>query len=162
VTEPRIVVGVGRAAVHRSPASLVTLALGSCVAIMVHDRESGAGGLAHVLLPAPGPDGAGERATRYASTAPGALVAALRALGVPARQLSARLVGGASMFANLGPPGATQVGERNVVAAREAVRCAGLTLVGEAVGGDYGRNVEFVLPSGRILVTSYAHDPEEL
>lgn len=162
MTAERIVVGVGQAAVHRAPATLVTLGLGSCVAILLHDRDSGAGALAHVLLPVPGPDGPGARTARYASSAPAALVTALRTLGLPARRLSARLVGGASMFTNLIAPGAIQVGERNVVAAREALRLAGVALVGEAVGGTYGRNVEFSLPSGRVLITSYAHAPEEL
>lgn len=159
---PRIVVGVGRSAVHLAPATLVTLGLGSCVAIMLHDRDRGAGALAHVLLPAPGPEGTGERSGRYAATAPAAMLTALRLLGVPARRITARLVGGASMFANLSAPGAVQVGERNVVAAREALRLAGVPLVGESVGGTYGRNVEFSLASGRVLITSYAHDPEEL
>lgn len=162
MSDARIVVGVGRLAVHRAPATLVTLGLGSCVAIMLHDRESGAGALAHVLLPVPGPDGPGERAGRYAASAPAAMLTALRRLGVPARRLTARLVGGASMFASLSAPGAIQVGERNVVAAREALRSAGVPLVGESVGGSYGRNVEFALPAGRVLITSYAHDPEEL
>jgi chemotaxis protein CheD len=162
VSDERIVVGVGRLAVHRAPATLVTLALGSCVAILLHDRESGAGALAHVLLPSPGPEGPRERAGRYASSAPGAMLTALRVLGVPARRTTARLVGGASMFASLSAPGAIQVGERNVVAAREALRLAGVALVGESVGGSYGRNVEFHLPSGRVLITSYAHDPETL
>lgn len=162
MSDTRIVVGVGRSVVHVAPAALVTLGLGSCVAIMLHDRESGAGALAHVLLPVPGPEDTGERSGRYAATAPGAMLTALRLLGVPARRTTARLVGGASMFANLCAPGAIQVGERNVVAAREALRLAGVPLVGESVGGTYGRNVEFSLPSGRVLITSYAHDPEEL
>ena len=162
MSDERIMVGVGRSAAHRAPATLVTLALGSCVAILLHDRESGAGALAHVLLPAPGPEGPGERSGRYASSAPGAMLAALRVLGVPARRTTARLVGGASMFASLSAPGAIQVGERNVVAAREALQLAGVALVGESVGGSYGRNVEFLLPSGRVLITSYAHDPETL
>ena len=38
-------------AVDRGDAVLVTLGLGSCVALAVHDAGSGIGGLAHLLLP---------------------------------------------------------------------------------------------------------------
>lgn len=159
---PRLVVGVGAIVVHPGPARLVTLGLGSCVAIMLHDPGSGAGALAHVLLPTrPEREGL-DRAGRYASAAPIAMAEALAGLGAPAGRLLARLAGGAAMFTNLASPGSIQVGERNVVAAREALRAAGIPLVGESVGGTHGRNVEFDLPSGRILVTSYAHPAEEL
>lgn len=158
----RIVVGVGQAAVSRAPAELVTLGLGSCVAIVLHDARSGAGALAHVLLPAPGPTGPGERASRYAATAPAELLTGLEALGVRPEHITARLVGGASMFTALTAPGSVQVGERNIVAAREALRAAGIALVGERTGGGHGRNVAVDLPSGRVLVTSYAHEPEQL
>ena len=45
------------------------------------------------------------------------------------------------MFAALAPPGTIQMGERNVVASRQVLSTHGIPLVGEAVGGDYGRTV---------------------
>ena len=45
------------------------------------------------------------------------------------------------MFAALAPPGTIQMGERNVVASRQVLNAHGIPLVGESVGGDFGRTV---------------------
>jgi chemotaxis protein CheD len=81
----------------------------------------------------------------------------VRELGAEPGRLRARLVGGAAMFANLQTPGAASIGERNVLATREALGRAGVPVVGEDTGGDYGRSVYFHVESGRIEVRSYAH-----
>jgi chemotaxis protein CheD len=49
------------------------------------------------------------------------------------------------------------IGERNVLATREALSRAGVPVVGEDTGGDYGRSVYFHVESGRIEIRSYAH-----
>jgi chemotaxis protein CheD len=46
------------------------------------------------------------------------------------------------------------MGERNVRASREALRRAGIPILGEAVGGDYGRSVRFSVGEGRTVVSS--------
>jgi chemotaxis protein CheD len=61
------------------------------------------------------------------------------------------------MFAALATPGAIQMGERNVVAARHALASAGLPIVGEAVGGDFGRTVRLHVGDGRVEVSSVRH-----
>lgn len=141
---------------------LATYGLGSCVAVLMHDPSSGLGGLAHVLLPFPsagrGPGSPG----RYANSAIPTLIGELLALGARRSALTARLVGGASMFASLAAPGTVQIGDRNIIATREALLVEGIPVLGESVGGDYGRSVELTLPDGEVLVTSYAHDPESL
>jgi chemotaxis protein CheD len=91
-----------------------------------------------------------------------ALLQKMRAMGASPARITARLVGGASMFTGLQPPGTIQMGERNVHAAREALHRHGIRLTGEVVGGDYGRSVELDLDSGRVKVTSYQHGTTEL
>jgi len=78
----------------------------------------------------------------------------LEALGARARRLEARLAGGASMFATLMVPGSLNMGERNIRASREALRRAGIPILGEAVGGDFGRSVRFSVGEGRTVVSS--------
>jgi len=160
---PRLNVGIAELEVARAPAHLSALALGSCVAIILHDPVAGLGGLAHVLLPSsnvgrPRPD----QPARFAPSAVAALLEELQALGSEKSRITARLVGGASLFASLLPQGSRQMGERNILAAREALERHGLPLIGEAVGGDFGRSVDFAIASGRVLVTSYAREPVEL
>jgi chemotaxis protein CheD len=163
VTGPRLQVGIAELEVGRSPVRLQAVALGSCIAVILHDPVAHAGGLAHVLLPSqhigrPRPD----QPARAVPTAISALLEGMLALGADPARLTARLVGGASMFAALQPSGALQMGERNIAAARAALRQHGLRLIGEAVGGDFGRTVELDVASGKVLVTSYQRGTVEL
>jgi chemotaxis protein CheD len=90
---------------------------------------------------------------KFPSAAVPLLLAAMKGLGVNGG-VSARLVGGASMFASLLPTGGVNIGERNVAASRAALAAAGVPLLAEDVGGDYGRSVYFHLVDGRIEVHS--------
>lgn len=156
-------VGIGELELARGPCVLSALALGSCVAIVLHDPGAGVGGLAHILLPSPNVgrprlDSPG----RFAPTAVKALVEGLVALGASPERLTARLVGGASMFTSLQPPGSIQMGERNVLAARDALDRAGIPLLGEAVGGEAGRSVHFDVATGQVRVTGYQREAIDL
>ena len=110
----QIFVKVAHHAVGGSGDVLVTLGLGSCVAIMLHDRQVKVGGLAHVLLPEPALARDRDNFAKFATTAVPMLMEELEALGARARRLEARLAGGASMFATLMVPGSLNMGERNV------------------------------------------------
>lgn len=163
MTPPRLLVGISALEVGRAPTRLAALALGSCVAVILHDPVAKVGGLAHVLLPSPNVGRAREDSpARFAPTAIASLHQAVLDLGGIHRRLTARLVGGASMFAMLQPAGTIQMGERNVHAAREALHRTGIRLIGEAVGGDFGRSVDFDLATGKVVVSSYEHGKVEL
>lgn len=159
---PRVVVRVSEMIVTEAPAKLVAVALGSCVAVALHDPTTRIGGMAHVLLPSQNMGKTASQPGRYAQTAVPALVERMIARGARAPAIVARLVGGASMFVSLTPPGTIQMGDRNVVAAREALHRHGIRLVAEAVGGDFGRTAEFDLETGRIVITSYNRPGQEL
>ena len=164
MTGSRLLVRISEIEVSRAPATIGALGLGSCVAVILYDPETRVGGMAHVLLPSPGVGRkkAEDLPGRYAPTAVAALVSRMRALGAQPGRLYARLVGGASMFAGLQPPGTIQMGERNVLAVREALHKIGIRLAGEIVGGDFGRSVELDTATGRVTVTSYIHGTVEL
>lgn len=133
---------------------LITLGLGSCVAICVTDRVARVGGLAHVLLPEPALARDQSNPSKFAATAVPLLLEEMRALGAKPGRMEARLVGGASMFTTLMVPGTLNMGERNIRAAREALRKAGVPILGEAVGGDFGRSVRMTVAEGSTRVTS--------
>jgi len=140
-----------------------TVGLGSCVAIVLYDRDTSVGGLAHVLLPSLAQTRDRTNPAKVPETAVPALVAEMRRLGAgePSRW-SARLVGGASMFGSLLATGGVNIGERNVASAREALAAAGLRLDAEDVGGDYGRSVYLDLTTGRVRVRSLRMGDREL
>ncbi|HYK82909.1 MAG TPA: chemotaxis protein CheD [Gemmatimonadales bacterium] len=152
------VVRVAEWAAERGEAVLVTLGLGSCVAIMLHDPRACAGAMAHVLLPSRSLARDATNPAKFPETAVPLLVTRLTQLGAEPRRLIAKLAGGASMFAQLMTPGAVQMGERNVAAVRDALRHAGIPVAGEAVGGGAGRSVRFHVADGRVEIRSVGAD----
>jgi chemotaxis protein CheD len=141
---------------------LVTIGLGSCVAILLHDAAARVGGLAHVLLPSPALSRKDTNPAKFPQTAVPRLLELMVKEGASARRVTARLAGGASMFAGLGAAGTIQMGERNLVASRQALHQQGIALLGEATGGDYGRTVRLWVTDGRVEVASVAHGVQSL
>jgi chemotaxis protein CheD len=162
VSGAEIVVKVADLAVASGDAVLVTVGLGSCVAIILHDREARVGGLAHVLLPSKALTRSTDRPAKYPQAAVPVLLERMVELGANPRRIVARLAGGASMFASLAPPGTIQMGERNLVAARQVLHAHALPLVGEAVGGDFGRTVRLHCADGRVDVSTVAHGVSQI
>ena len=148
------IVKVADWAVDRGEVVLVTLGLGSCVAIMLHDPQTRLGGMAHVLLPSKSLARDTSNPAKFPETAVPMLVERLRTLGAEPGRLVAKLAGGASMFAALMTPGSVQMGERNIVASRNALREAGIPIQAEAVGGQSGRTVRYAVGTGRAEIRS--------
>ncbi len=149
------VVGVGQWVVDRGDTVLVTLALGSCVAVILYDPVPKAGALLHLLLPSQAMARDNSNPGRFPETAIPLALAELEAAGAQRERMTAWLVGGASMF---GPgPVALGMGERNVAAARQVLAAEHIPVVGEDVLKRHGRSVHFNLEDGRIEVRSVAH-----
>jgi chemotaxis protein CheD len=141
---------------------LVTVGLGSCVAIVLHDAEARVGGLAHILLPSPALARADGNPAKFPQSAVPRLLELMVADGARRERITGRLAGGASMFAALAPPGTVQMGERNLVAARQALHAHGVPLVAESVGGDFGRTVRLRVGDGRVEISTVYHGVQHL
>lgn len=141
-------------AVSAAPDVLVTIGLGSCVAISLHDPVAGVGGLAHILLPSEAMSRERENRAKFAGTAVPLLIEHMLTLGARHARLQAKLAGGAAMFAALVTSQTLQMGERNVIACRAALQAAGVPVVGQDVGGDFGRSVYFNVADGVMRVRS--------
>lgn len=148
-----VTVRVADAAAARSDVTLVTLGLGSCVAVILHNPVVGAGALAHVLLPDESLSRDTSNPAKFATTAIPLLLDRMATYG-PLRDVTARLVGGARMFAQLLPQGGVNMGERNILAARKTLQAAGVPITAEDTGGEYGRSVYFHVGTGRVTVRS--------
>jgi chemotaxis protein CheD len=129
---------------------------------MLHDAEARVGGLAHVLLPTPALSRKDSNPAKFPQTAIPRLIELMVADGAKQQRITARLAGGASMFTALAPPGTIQMGERNLIAAREVLNCHGVPLVAEAVGGDFGRTVRLRVSDGAVEVSTVAHGIQHL
>lgn len=140
-------VGVAEFAVVDDPTTLVTSGLGSCVAVGVTDGENAAG-LLHVMLPS-AEGRAVENPAKFADTGVSTLVEALCAIGGDRASLRAKIAGGSEMIRFRSRT--ASIGTRNVEAVRRALEAEDVPLVGEDVGGDQGRSVEFSM-SGELRV----------
>ena len=147
-------VRIAHHAVARGSGRLVTIGLGSCVAIAMHDARFRVAGLAHVLLPDPSVARDPTNQARFASTAVPLLIEEMRSMGARGA-LVAKLAGGAALFGNMLSGGTSgQMGSRNVVAARAALAAAGIPIIAEECGGNSGRSVTLDVNSGALLVRS--------
>ncbi len=155
-----VIIGAGDHRVARGGGTLSVMGLGSCIAIILYDDGTQVGGLAHILLPDPSLSTTPERRMKFASTAVPDLLEEMVGMGALRARVKARLVGGASMFGELLSSDQENIGDRNIAAARIALRSGGIKIVGEDVGGDFGRTVRFEVDNGQVWVRSPRRDED--
>ena len=154
-TSAAVRVKVADYAVRKGDSVIVTIGLGSCVAIALYDRDARIGGLAHILLPNRAMSRETSNPAKFPETIVPLMIDEMRKLGSSAgARISAKIVGGASMFGQLGSGNGVNVGERNVASTRAVLAEAGIPLLAEDTGLDYGRSVYFHLDDGRVEVRS--------
>ena len=142
---------------------VVTNGVGSCIVIVLYDRLTRVGGMAHAILPHAKEfsktetfrerDDAGRRFVKYADQAVDMLIEEVCAVGGEKTHLIAKLVGGAHMFALL-EGDQHGVGCENTVSARERLTLNGIVIETEVTGGTVGRNVRFDCATGIVEVTT--------
>lgn len=157
-----VVVGIGDCQVSNDPqSSIVTYALGSCIALMIHDSVAGVGGLLHFMLPESSLDPA--KATKnpfqFADTGIPTLFRTAYQLGADKKRLKVTAVGGAQI---MDPQGTFNIGKRNCLAMRKILWKAGVLLQGEYVGGDVSRTVKLDVATGKILLREGGQPEQEL
>jgi chemotaxis protein CheD len=148
-----VTVRLGELAVAKDQGRLAALGLGSCVAVILYDAMSRVGAMAHVVLPSRD-DGRPGGVAKYADQAVPALAEEMRKAGANLRTTTAKLVGGATMFASLVQGGVMHLGQRNVESCRQALRGVGLHTIAEETGEEYGRSVVMDVSDGSVMVRS--------
>jgi chemotaxis protein CheD len=157
-----ITVGIADCQVSKDPdAMLVTHALGSCIAVVVHDAQVGVGGLLHLMLPESSidPQKAKNQPFMFADTGVPELFHRAYALGAEKKRMSVRLIGGAQVT---DPNGIFNIGKRNHMACRKLLWMAGVGVHGEVVGGAVSRTVRLMVGSGQVLWSTGAGEQQEL
>jgi chemotaxis protein CheD len=131
-----------------------TIGLGSCVAIVLHDAGARVGGLAHVLLPSEAMSRDRSNPAKFPATIVPIVLDEMHARGARLDRIRAKIVGGASMFGTALAAGGVNIGDRNVAAVRDALAQAGVPIVAEDTGSNYGRSVYLFVDDGRVEVRS--------
>jgi chemotaxis protein CheD len=122
----------------------LTTVLGSCVAACLHDPEARVGGMNHFLLPGDDHDFNRRDAERYGVHLMELLVNGLMQLGARRERLQAKLFGGARVVRGL-----SDIGRKNGEFAERFLRYEGIKIVGQDLGGENGRRLQFWPASGR-------------
>jgi chemotaxis protein CheD len=148
-----IVVGISDSKIAGVPDVLITYALGSCVGTCLYDSVTRIAGLSHVLLPESAICQNDLNVMKFADTAIVALVREMERSGASRLRLTAKIAGGAKMFATTG----TSMGERNIAAVKNELYKLKIRLIGEDTGSNYGRTVEFHPDDGSVLIKSIMH-----
>lgn len=150
-----IVVGISELNVARNGDILITHALGSCVGICLFDSIRKIAGLSHVLLPSSqGFNAAGNQQCRFADTAVPLLVSKMEALGAKKICMRAKIAGGAQMFMGINNSNLANIGERNVIAVKEALKKLGIPIIAEDTGKNYGRTQTLRSADGVMVIKS--------
>lgn len=134
-----------------SASTLVTYALGSCIAVTAHDPGRKVAGMIHVMLPLSriSPDKAAANPAMFADTGIPVMFKALYERGCRKEDLVVKLIGGAGIYDD---GGAFAIGERNVVMARKMFWKNGILLKGEDTGGAKSRTVRLHVGTGTVVV----------
>jgi len=147
-----ITVGISDLAVSKAPDVLVTYALGSCVGICLFDNSNMIGGLAHIMLPS-SKDAANpqDNFAKFADTGILYLLRKLERAGANMSVLTAKIVGGAQMFAGINT---FNIGERNVKAVKQVLDSYRIQIISEKTGDKIGRTIFFDIKTGLLEVKS--------
>jgi chemotaxis protein CheD len=157
-----IVVGVADCRTSAEPGSTIaTYALGSCIAVAVHDPVARVGGLLHFMLPESNLDRAKaeQNPSMFADTGIPLLLSQIGVQGACRKRLVVQLAGGAQMMDG---EGVFNIGKRNLLAARKILWQSGMIVRCEAVGGIVSRTVKLEVATGRFWLREAGSPEREL
>ncbi len=147
----RIDVGIGEFKASRNAGdTLKTYGLGSCIALIIHSKQFGAGGLIHVALPDSSANPAKARTLPcyFADTGIPKVLQYIDCFGAR-KAFSYRVFGGASI---LDDNGHFDIGKRNLLTIKRMLWKAGYGIIHEDVGGTVSRTVALDIASGSVAV----------
>jgi chemotaxis protein CheD len=157
-----LVVGVADMKVDdQKDTALATYALGSCIAVAIHDPVASVGGLLHFMLPESSidPENARTSPFMFADTGIPLLFRTAYDRGADKRRLAVKLVGGAQV---MDAQGVFNIGKRNYLAARKILWKAGVLVEAEEVGGTLSRSVRLEIGTGRLWLRTAGGAEQEM
>ena len=152
-TEQVVKVGVAQFRVGQAPIKMMTMALGSCLGIVLFDASARVGALAHAMHPRRERVKNNANKAKFVDTVIPLLIDRMVRQGARRERIVAKIFGGARMFDSYaGCRGLLQIGDENVVSAREELHERAIPIIAECVGGSNGRTIVFDLSNGNVVV----------
>lgn len=155
-------VDVAHFRIGQAPMRIMTMALGSCLGIVLYDPEARIGGLAHAMHPRRERVKNNMNRAKFVDSVIPVLLERMLQWGARREKIVAKIFGGARMFDGFtGCRGVLQIGDENIVAAREVLNELAIPVVAECVGGRTGRTIVLDVSDGSVLVR-HVSDAEEI
>lgn len=153
--EEIILVGMADLNICCSPDSITTVALGSCVGIVLYDPLLKVSGLAHIMLPDSTQISRNQNRAKFADTAIETLIELMEdKYKIRKSRLVSKIAGGAQMFNFTTQNDTLRVGERNVKATKHYLELHEIPIIAEDVGENYGRTIVFYPETGQLHIKS--------
>ncbi len=146
-------VGISDYKIAQGKNKLMTLGLGSCVAIVIYDPAKKIGGLSHIMLPDSQLfQGRKDlKIEKFADLAIPVMIHEIRKAG-STKNLVAKIAGGASMFQFSEVSKLGNIGDRNVKMVTDILKQWQIPLISSHTGGNIGRSVTFDLDTAKMEV----------
>jgi len=157
-----LVVGISDLKVSSNPAdSMITYALGSCIAVAVYDPAAKVGGLLHYMLPDSTLDAARAKDTpaMFADTGIPLLFKSCYKMGADKKRMVVKVAGGASI---LDESNFFRIGQKNIMAMRKLFWSNNVLIDAEDTGKNVNRTVRLDMSTGKVTVKRAGSQPEEL
>ncbi|MCH5251961.1 MAG: chemotaxis protein CheD [Lachnospiraceae bacterium] len=145
-------VGMADYKICRAPQKITTLGLGSCLGVVLYDKEAGLCGLAHVMLPDSTKAISCDNRARYADTCLQDMYDEMIASRANPKKLVAKIAGGASMFSHHQESDILNVGEQNIIASKQKLSELNIPILAEDTGGMKGRTITFSPQTGELFI----------
>jgi len=135
-----------------SPDKLYTVGLGSCVGIVMYDKELKLGGMAHIMLPDSRQFADVCNPLKFADLAIPMLLEDMQKLGSKKQNVIAKIAGGASMFNFADKKMNMDIGRRNSVAVKQILDIMRIPLIRDDVGGNKARTMILDTKTGVVSI----------
>ncbi|MEE8419721.1 MAG: chemotaxis protein CheD [Dehalococcoidales bacterium] len=151
-SDQTISVGLGEVKVTSDASMyLACFGLGSCICLCAYDTAAKIAGMAHIVLPE-SKSKEDMTATKYADIAVPVLFEEMIKKGASKSKLIIKLAGGAQMIQAPGFATILDMGAKNLVATRAALKSSAVRVSGEDIGGSKGRSVWLSVATGETMV----------
>lgn len=149
-----IKVGMADYKIAKSPDSLITLGLGSCIGIVIYDKLKQVAGMAHIMLPSSQEIKNNSNKMKFADTCIDLMMQDLLKENVNKSSLKAKIAGGAQMFSISLKSDNLNIGRRNAIAVKEKLKSLNIPIVAEDILGNNGRTITFDISTTNLHIKS--------
>lgn len=150
-----IKVGMADMNICSPPDIITTLGLGSCVGLVLYDVRTKLCGLMHIMLPDSTKIKNNSNRAKFADTAISDMLEIMKKNGSNIEDIIAKIAGGARMFeygADKKSRGIISIGDENINAVIEILKCKNIQIISKDIGKNYGRTIIFDPSNGNMTI----------